>query len=59
VALGAAQVAAQDGRVAFYPPSGGASVNERGVTEPVYLDGASLVATGGSRYEVHVRTVAG
>lgn len=52
VPLESAQVAAQDGRVAFYPPPNGASVNGRGVGEPVYLDGANLVAIGGARYEV-------
>jgi len=55
VQLGSAQLAAQEGQVAFYPPASGASVNGGVVTQPVYLPSGGALEVAGAHYQVRSR----
>ncbi len=55
VALSTAQLSCANGRVALYPPAGGATVNGILKTGGIYLRTSSLIAVGGQRYLVQLR----
>ena len=58
IQLGDGQVACQAGQLALYPPSGGAQLDGRSITQPAFIRGSGRIMVDGVRYRIRVPSVA-